>query len=358
VSERRLTHVDSTGAARMVDVGAKQESERVAIARARVRMSTEAARAVLSGDAPKGEVLAVARLAGIQAAKQTGQLIPLAHPLTLTLVDLNASVDVEAGIVELVSEVRTVARTGVEMEAMTACAVSALTVYDMVKGLERGIEIEEIVLLEKRGGRSDYHRGDARRDDAEEEPRRSADLVGARRVAEDEPGTAHRRRAQQRTAPRTAVITISTSKAAGRGEDESGARLAELAERLGAQLAGREVIGDDREQIEARLRHWAQEGCALVLTTGGTGVAPSDVTPEATAAVIDREVPGIAEAMRAASMPHTSHWMLSRGLAGVRGDTLIVNLPGNPASIEQLGDVLVRALPHAIDLIEGGQGGH
>jgi cyclic pyranopterin monophosphate synthase len=157
---RRLSHIDEHGSARMVDVGAKQQTERVARARACVRMSPASARAVVAGDAPKGDVLGVARLAGVQAAKLTGQLIPLAHPLALTFVDVRARVEAEQGLVELVSEVRTIARTGVEMEAMTACAVAALTVYDMVKGIERGVEIEQVVLLEKHGGRSDYRRED------------------------------------------------------------------------------------------------------------------------------------------------------------------------------------------------------
>lgn len=161
MSEPRLSHLDEEGAARMVDVGAKQPSERRARARARVRMAPATARAVAAGDAPKGDVLGTARLAGIQAAKQTGALIPLAHPLSLTFVDVEASVDVERGLVELVAEARTVDRTGVEMEAMTACAVAALTVYDMVKGLERGVEVEQVVLLEKSGGRSDWRRDEA-----------------------------------------------------------------------------------------------------------------------------------------------------------------------------------------------------
>jgi molybdenum cofactor biosynthesis protein MoaC/molybdopterin converting factor subunit 1 len=152
----QLTHVSPDGSARMVDVTDKQPSARVARARARVRMSHATAGAVAAGDGPKGEVLGVARIAGIQAAKQTGNLIPLAHPLALDLVDVAATVDVQTGSVELTSEVRTYGRTGVEMEAMTACAVAALTVYDMVKGLERGVTIEQVVLLEKRGGRSDY----------------------------------------------------------------------------------------------------------------------------------------------------------------------------------------------------------
>jgi cyclic pyranopterin monophosphate synthase len=158
MSEGRLTHIDEQGRARMVDVGAKEVRERSARARARVRMSPSSAAAIEAGEAPKGEVLATARLAGVQAAKQAGQLIPLAHPIELSFIDLTASVDAEQGLVELISEVHAIARTGVEMEAMTACAVAALTVYDMVKGLERGVVIEQVVLLEKRGGRSDYTR--------------------------------------------------------------------------------------------------------------------------------------------------------------------------------------------------------
>lgn len=155
-----LTHLGEDGRARMVDVSAKRASRRIARARARLRMTPRAARAVHEGNGPKGEVLGAARVAGIQAAKQTAQLIPLAHPLALTFIDVKASVDLEAGTVELEAEAATVAPTGVEMEAMTACATAALTVYDMVKGLEPGIEIEQVVLLEKHGGRSDYRRGE------------------------------------------------------------------------------------------------------------------------------------------------------------------------------------------------------
>ncbi len=158
MSERRLTHLDDSGAARMVDVGSKPESERRAVARARLRMSAEAAEAVERGDGPKGEVLGTARLAGIQAAKRAGELIPLAHPLPLTFVDVSGSVDAGDGLVTLTAEARTVSRTGVEMEAMTAAAVAALTVYDMVKGIERGVSIEQVVLLSKSGGRSDWRR--------------------------------------------------------------------------------------------------------------------------------------------------------------------------------------------------------
>jgi molybdenum cofactor synthesis domain-containing protein len=153
---------------------------------------------------------------------------------------------------------------------------------------------------------------------------------------------------------RAAAITVSTSKAAGAGLDESGPALAAFAERLGAQVVGREVIPDQRDEIEARLRHWADdERCDLVLTSGGTGFAPTDVTPEASRAVIEREAPGLAEALRLASRAHTDHWMLSRGVAGIRGRTLIINFPGHPRSIREAGDALEAALPHALALLAG-----
>jgi molybdopterin adenylyltransferase len=152
---------------------------------------------------------------------------------------------------------------------------------------------------------------------------------------------------------RAAVLTISTSRAAGAGDDRSGDALEEFARSLGAELAAREIVSDEREQIEERLRAYCARGFELVLTTGGTGVAPRDVTPEATRAVIEREVPGIGEAMREVSRPHTRHWMLSRGTAGIRGGTLVVNFPGNPRSIEQTAAAIADALPHALALIAG-----
>jgi cyclic pyranopterin monophosphate synthase len=142
----------------MVDVGGKETTDRHAIARAEVRMSQATAEAVARGDAPKGDVASTARIAGIQAAKRTSELIPLCHPLPLSFVDVEVALDAPAGMVTITAEVRTSAQTGVEMEAMTACAVAALTVYDMVKGLERGIEVGPITLLEKTGGREDWRR--------------------------------------------------------------------------------------------------------------------------------------------------------------------------------------------------------
>jgi cyclic pyranopterin monophosphate synthase len=149
-----LTHLDPEGRARMVDVSAKPSTDRRAVARAVVRVSTETARTVAAGDAPKGDVLGTARIAGIQAAKRTAELIPLCHPLALSFVGVEGSIDADRGSIELLAEARTTGPTGVEMEALTAASVAALTVYDMVKGIERGARIAVVELVQKSGGRS------------------------------------------------------------------------------------------------------------------------------------------------------------------------------------------------------------
>jgi cyclic pyranopterin monophosphate synthase len=153
-----LTHLDAAGRAQMIDVSSKTATERYARARAVVRMSPQAAARVAAGDNPKGDVAAVARIAAIQAAKRTADLIPLAHPLPLTHVDVQFAIDEAAGTVTLEAEARTTSRTGVELEAMIACSVGAMAVYDMVKGIEPGVVVERIELLEKTGGKADFHR--------------------------------------------------------------------------------------------------------------------------------------------------------------------------------------------------------
>lgn len=154
-----LTHLDASGQARMVDVSEKPATERRAVARAIVRVSPETAAKVQAGDTPKGDVIGVARIAGIQGAKRTSELIPLCHPLALSYIGVEGTIDVQAGEIALTAEARTTGPTGVEMEALTAASVAALTIYDMVKGVERGAEIASVVLVQKSGGRS----GDWRR---------------------------------------------------------------------------------------------------------------------------------------------------------------------------------------------------
>ncbi len=151
---RGLTHLDGAGRARMVDVGDKPSTDRYAVARAIVRVTPQTAALVAAGDAPKGDVLGTARIAGIQGGKRTSELIPLCHPLALSFLGVEATVDVDAGEIVLIAEARTTGPTGVEMEALTAASVAALTVYDMVKGVQRGAEIASVALERKSGGRS------------------------------------------------------------------------------------------------------------------------------------------------------------------------------------------------------------
>ena len=155
---RKLSHFGPKGDAHMVDVGGKPDTHRVAVASGRIRMQAATLRLIARGGARKGDVLGVARIAAIQAAKRTDELIPLCHQIPLSHVDPQIAIDADEGSVTIVVETRTTHQTGVEMEAMVACSVGALTVYDMVKGIEPGVVVERVELLDKTGGKADFHR--------------------------------------------------------------------------------------------------------------------------------------------------------------------------------------------------------
>ena len=156
-----------------------------------------------------------------------------------------------------------------------------------------------------------------------------------------------------------AVLTVSTTVARRDSEDESGPLLAQRAEEAGAEIVAMEVVPDDLPLIEDRLHHYVDDGFALVFTTGGTGFTPDDITPEATRAVLEREAPGIAEAMRAESLRHTPMGILSRGVSGIAGGTLIVNFPGSPRAVDEAFAVIAPVLRHAVDTLHrGGRRSH
>ena len=318
------SHLGPDGAPHMVDVGEKPITARRAVASATVRMRPVVLTTLVDAGGPKGDAFTVARLAGIAAAKRTAELIPLAHPIPLDTVEVELTADAGSGVVTIRAEARATARTGVEMEALTAASVAALTLYDMAKSLQRDIVVERVELMEKEGGRS----GTWSRDGATPASAATHEAV---------------------------VVTCSTRAAAGEREDASGPAVVAGLRDGGWDVAPEPILlPDDESQIAATLRALANSGTRLVLTSGGTGLMPGDVTPAATRRVIDREVPGLAELMRAAGLASTPLAALSRGVAGARGSTLIVNLPGSPSGATESLGALLPVLRHAVDQLAGG----
>lgn len=306
----------------MVDVGPKPVTLRRAVAGAVVRMRPETLATLLDAGGPKGDAFVTARLAGIGGAKRTSELIPLCHPLPLDRVDVELTADRESGTVTIRAEASATARTGVEMEALTAASVAALTLYDMAKALQRDIVIERIELLEKAGGRSGDYRA------AEQMPAAEREAI---------------------------VVTCSNRSAAGEREDASGPALVEALREAGFDVVpDATVVADDEDEIAALLIRLADAGHRLIVTTGGTGLSPTDVTPAATRRVIERDAPGLAELMRAAGLASTPMAALSRGVVGTRGRTLIANLPGSPKGARESLNALLPVLPHALEQLAGG----
>src|SRR3989338_412519 len=299
----------------MRDVSKKTPSLRTARARAVLKARPTTVALIKDGRLPKGDPVPVARVAAIQAAKQTSVIIPYCHPVAVEYAE--CTVECHRDTVEITTSVTAVHKTGVEMEALTAASVAALTIYDMAKMVDDTMEIVGIQLLEKRGGKSDLR------------------PAGQRKV-------------------RAGVLVLSDSTSAGTRRDESGKKITQRLQEMGVEVPFYRILPDDEPEIVDALRECSDvQHLDLVLTTGGTGLGPRDRAPEATRAVIEREVPGIGEALRTYGQSRTSTAMLSRSLAGVRGRTLIVNLPGSLRGVEESLDALLPGILHSFPMLDG-----
>ncbi|HEY2555664.1 MAG TPA: bifunctional molybdenum cofactor biosynthesis protein MoaC/MoaB [Diaminobutyricibacter sp.] len=353
-----LSHVDDEGRARMIDVSGKPETARVAIARGRVQTTAEVVALVRADGLPKADVLATARIAGIAGAKRTSDLIPLCHPLPLTGVTVifelgDSTIDIEA-------ITRTTGRTGVEMEALTAVAIAGLTLHDMIKAVDPGSTLTDIRLDFKSGGkRGRWERGraDAAGPEVASAPAPAAGAAPAARAdasagADASAASPAPTAAPVPAGPRTArVLVASTRGAAGEREDTTGPVIVDWLAARGFATAPASVVAD--ADIAVALADAVREQPSVIITTGGTGVSSTDATPEATAAVLDRELPGIAEALRARGLASTPAAALSRGLAGTSGRTVVVNLPGSRGGVADGLDVLDGMLAHLVDQVSG-----
>jgi molybdenum cofactor biosynthesis protein MoaC len=298
----------------MFDVGHKAETYRIAKAQAIIKVKPETISLIKEGKAPKGDIFEAAKVAGTLGAKKTPDLLPYCHPLPIDNVTIRVSLNQDS--IEIIGETETVWKTGVEMESLTAVSIAALSVYDMLKPIDDSLVIESVKLLEKKGGKSDFKQEFDKKIKA-------------------------------------AILVTSDSISSGEKSDESGKIISQRLEKLGIDVTESKIIPDDENQIETLLKQFCDEQkIDLVLTCGGTGVGPKDVTPEATIKVLEKQVTGVTEMLRTYGQRRVPFSMLSRGLAGIRGNSVIVNLPGSTSAVTDAMDSLFPGILHIFKMLE------
>jgi len=297
----------------MIDVGDKPDSLRIAVAQALLSFDINIMSTIKDGNSPKGNIFEIAKVAGTLGAKKTSDLIPYCHPIPID--DVKVEVMIETGRVRIIVKVKSIWKTGVEMEALTGATIAALSVYDILKPLDISLSIDNIKLLEKHGGIGDF-------------------------------------REKYTNKLEATVITISDSRK--KDQDESGKLIINALTRNGFSIVAYKVIPDDIKIIEKELIYYSDElKVNIIITTGGTGVGPHDVTPEATKGILEKEVLGISENLRDYGQSRTPLSMLSRGVSGIRGNTLIVNMPGSTNAVSQSINALFPGVMHIFSMIAG-----
>jgi cyclic pyranopterin monophosphate synthase len=297
----------------MFDVGNKPETLRTAIARAIVKAEPSTLTLVKDGKSPKGNIFDAARLSATMAAKRAWDLLPYCHPIPIDSINVDVSVNEQS--IEVTVTVKNVAKTGVEMEALTGACIAALTIYDMLKPIDEALSIESIRLLNKSGGLKTFF---------------------------------------EKTDRRLKAAVLVTTDSRTESEDKSGKVVIDRLVKNGLEVVEYKVIPDEEDGIVSELRRFCDEAKVdIVLTSGGTGLGPRDVTPEATKKVLEKEISGVAEILRAYGQRRTPLSMLSRAVAGIRGTTVIVNLPGSVRGVSESLDALFPGILHIHKMLAG-----
>ena len=299
----------------MVNITHKSSTLRIAIATGVLKVSKQSTiDAIQNRTVPKGDVFEFSRAAGLLACKKTYEVVPDCHPLPIEYTSISHVI--EGLEIKIRVEVHTVYKTGVEVEAMHGVLITALTMYDMLKPIDSAIEILHIKLEEKKGGKTDI------------------------KYAYPE-------------SLKVAVITCSDSIGKGIGEDLSGSIIVENLKKHKVAVTHKKVIVDDFDTIQNEAKQLVKLGYQLIFFTGGTGLSARDVTPDAIKPLIEREVPGVMEAVRNYGQERTPYAMLSRGIAGFVGDSLIITLPGSPRGAEESMQAIFPYILHVFKVKEG-----
>ena len=299
----------------MVDITAKSSTLRIATAQAAVKVSEQATiDAINNNSVPKGDVFSMSRAAGLLGVKKTPELLPDCHPMPIEYTGIDYEIN-GLEILILVT-VKTIYKTGVEVEAMHGASIVALNIYDMLKPIDKGVEISGIRLVSKKGGKSDF-----------------IDKF--------------------KETIRVAVVVCSDSVAAGTKEDKAGKAIIDKLTKMNANIESQEVIPDEPDSIRTSLEKYTKQQTDLIIFIGGTGLSPRDITPESIRPLLDREIPGIAEAMRSYGQDRTPYSMLSRSLAGVKDRSLVLALPGSTKGAIESMDALFPPLLHVFRIFKG-----